>query len=236
MLELVDVCSGYGGAQVLFDVSFTVVPGEVVAMLGRNGAGKSTTLKTIAGLVRTTRGEIRYHGQRLERLPAYRVARAGIGYVPEERRIFSELTVAENLEVGRRESARANHGKPPWTVERALALFPALAGLVDRGGGQISGGEQQMLTIARTLMGNPSLLLLDEPGEGLAPMIVQRMLDALKTLKAEGLPMLVSEQNPHFTQALADRVLIMESGALRYNASVREFDSDPGVRSRYLAV
>jgi branched-chain amino acid transport system ATP-binding protein len=236
MLELRNVCSGYGAAQILFDVSLTVAPGEVVAVLGRNGAGKSTTLKTIAGIVRASHGEIRYRGTRIESLPAYRIARSGIGYVPEERRIFTDLTVAENLEVGRRDVIGADEPRTAWTVDRALALFPALSGLMDRAGGQISGGEQQMLTIARTLMGNPTLLLLDEPGEGLAPIVIQRMLAALKMLKAGGLSMLVSEQNPHFTEALADRVLIIETGVLRYDASVGAFNADRDVRSRYLAL
>jgi branched-chain amino acid transport system ATP-binding protein len=236
MLELVDVCSGYGAAQILFNVSFQVAAGEVVAVLGRNGAGKSTTLKTIAGLVRATSGEIRYQSKRIERLAAYRIARAGLGYVPEERRIFTELTVAENLDVGHRDALDRRSAREPWTIDRALALFPALAPLMHRAGGQISGGEQQMLTIARTLMGNPTLLLLDEPGEGLAPIVVQRMLAALETLKAEGLAMLVSEQNPMFAQTLADRVLIVESGVVRYAASVAAFNRDPDVRSRYLAL
>lgn len=236
VLELIGVCSGYGAAQILFDVSLQVAAGEVVAVLGRNGAGKSTTLKTIAGLVRASLGEIRYRSRRIEHLPPYRVARAGIGYVPEERRIFTELTVAENLEVGRRDAAPEDDQREGWTVDRALALFPALGALMDRPGGQISGGEQQMLTIARTLMGNPSVLLLDEPGEGLAPIVVQRMLAALKTLKAGGLSMLVSEQNPHFTEALADRVLIIETGVLRYDAKVDAFTRDRDARNRYLAL
>ncbi|MBA3505941.1 MAG: ABC transporter ATP-binding protein [Betaproteobacteria bacterium] len=233
MLDVASIAAGYGRAQILFDVSLNTAPGEVVVLLGRNGAGKSTTLKTLAGLVRARAGAIQFNGQRIERLPSYRIARLGLGYVPEERRIFSELTVAENLEVGRQP---ARPGIAPWTFERLLALFPNLSEMRERLGGRISGGEQQMLTIARTLMGNPTTVLLDEPSEGLAPLIVAQMVRAIRELKRDGLSVLLSEQNLHFAQAVGDRAYIIEKGHIRYEGTMASLASDLTIREQYLSV
>ena len=223
----------YGRAHILFDVALTVGPGEVVVLLGRNGAGKSTTLKSLIGLVRPESGEIRFNGVRIDRMPAYQIAKAGLGYVPEERRIFTDLSVLENLEVGR-QPVRA--GAPAWTLEKLFALFPNLAEMRDRRGGRMSGGEQQMLTIARTLMGNPSCILLDEPSEGLAPVIVEQMAVAIRALKTEGLSVLLSEQNLHFATSVADRAYIIERGRIRFSGTMAELAADENARSAYLAV
>jgi branched-chain amino acid transport system ATP-binding protein len=208
-LEIRALDAGYGRAQVLFDVAFVARAGEVTVLAGRNGAGKSTTLKTIMGLVRATRGEVRLDGRRIERLEPFEIARLGLGYVPEDRRIFSDLTVAENLEVGRR---APRSGRSAWTIERVLDLFPNLGGMLDRRGALISGGEQKMLAIARTLMGNPSTLLMDEPSEGLAPVIVREMADVLRNLKRAGLSILLCEQNVRFAAGIGDRSYRIEKG------------------------
>ncbi|MCX7962051.1 MAG: ABC transporter ATP-binding protein [Burkholderiales bacterium] len=223
----------YGRAQILFDVALEVRAGEAVALMGRNGAGKSTTLKAIMGLVPARRGAIAFDGRRIERFEPYEIARAGVGYVPEDRRIFADLTVRENLEVGRRPP---RPGAPVWTLERILALFPALRELLDRPGGRTSGGEQQMLTVARTLMGNPRLLLLDEPSEGVAPIVVERMAAAIEALKAEGLALLVSEQNLPFVAEVCDRVYVLERGEVRYSGAMRDFVADEAARRAYLTV
>jgi branched-chain amino acid transport system ATP-binding protein len=223
----------YGRAHILADVALEVTTGEVVVLLGRNGAGKSTTLKSIIGLVRPAAGEIVFDGRRIDRLEAYAIAQAGLGYVPEDRRIFTELTVMENLEVGR-QPTRAN--APAWTPERLFGLFPNLAEMRDRLGGRMSGGEQQMLTIARTLMGNPSCLLLDEPSEGLAPVIVDQMAGAIRALKKEGLSVLLSEQNLHFAAEVSDRAYIIEKGRIRFAGTMAELAADADVRAQYLAV
>jgi len=233
MLDVASISAGYGRAQILFDVSLNAAAGEVVVLLGRNGAGKSTTLKTVAGLVRARNGAIEFNRQRIERLPSYRIARLGLGYVPEERRIFSELTVAENLEVGRQPS-RA--GIAPWTFKRLVALFPNLGEKRERLGGRISGGEQQMLAIARTLMGNPTTVLLDEPSEGLAPLIVAQMVRAIRELKRDGLSVLLSEQNLHFAQAVGDRAYIIEKGHIRYEGTMASLANDLTIREQYLSV
>ena len=190
MLTVANLHAYYGGAHILDGISLEAKAGEVVALLGRNGAGKSTAMKAIMGLVPPARGEVSFSGRRIDRLPPYRIARLGLGYVPEERRIFTELTVMENLEVGRR---AARDGAAGWSVQRLFALFPNLAAMRDRPGGRMSGGEQQMLTIARTLMGNPKCVLLDEPSEGLAPIIVEQMARSIQTLKGEGLSVLLCE-------------------------------------------
>jgi branched-chain amino acid transport system ATP-binding protein len=230
LLALAGVDAYYGLAQILFEVSFVVGAGEVVALLGRNGAGKSTTLKSIAGLLSAAKGEIIVSGRRIDRLPPNRISRLGIGYVPEDRRIFTDLTVDENLEVGRQ---KPRDGAPHWTKERLFALFPNLASMRNRPGGRMSGGEQQMLTIARTLMGNPRLLLLDEPSEGLAPKIVEQMADTVLRLKDEGLTVLLSEQNLHFAM-VSDRAIILEKGRVRYVGPMAELAREEDVQRTYL--
>jgi branched-chain amino acid transport system ATP-binding protein len=233
MLEVRALHSYYGRAHILDDVSFTIARGEVVALVGRNGAGKSTTLKSIMGLVPPARGRISFEGHELAGRPPYQIARLGLGYVPEERRVFPELTVMENLEVGRQPPRT---GAPHWTSERLFELFPNLAGLRTRPAGRISGGEQQMLTIARTLMGNPRAVLLDEPSEGLAPMIVEQMAAAVRELSRAGVTVLLAEQNLRFAGAGADRALIIEKGRIRYRGTLAELAADAEVRSAYLTV
>jgi branched-chain amino acid transport system ATP-binding protein len=233
MLEIAGLHSYYGRAHILDDVSFSVGRGEVIALLGRNGAGKSTTIKSIIGLVPPASGSINFGGQELVGLPPYQIARLGLGYVPEERRIFSELTVMENLEVGR-QPPRLD--APHWTLLRLFELFPNLAELRTRPAGRISGGEQQMLTIARTLMGNPRAILLDEPSEGLAPVIVEQMAAAIRELGRDGLTVLLAEQNLRFASAVANRALIIEKGRIRYRGTLTELAGDEAVRAAYLMV
>ena len=204
-----------------------------MVLLGRNGAGKSTTLKTLIGLVRPLAGEISFDGRRIEQFEPYQIARLGLGYVPEDRRIFTDLSVMENLEVGR-QAPRA--GAPRWTPEKLFQLFPNLAGMRDRPGARMSGGEQQMLTIARTLMGNPSAILLDEPSEGLAPVIVEQMARTILELKQEGLCVLLSEQNLHFANLVADRAYIIEKGHIRYQGTMAELAANNQMRATYLSV
>ena len=222
----------YGRAHVLFDVDLALGRGEVLALLGRNGAGKSTTLKSIIGLLRPASGEVRFAGARIERSASHVIARLGIGYVPEDRRIFSDLTVEENLEVGRQ---APRQGAPYWTQDALFRLFPNLAALRRRLGGRMSGGEQQMLTIARTLMGNPILLLLGEPSEGLAPRIVEGMAETILRLKQQGLAVLLSEQNLHFAARVADRAAIIEKGRIRYTGTVAALLADEAVQHAYLS-
>ncbi|MBL0899899.1 MAG: ABC transporter ATP-binding protein, partial [Reyranella sp.] len=222
-----------GRAHIIHGVSLEARTGEVVALLGRNGAGKSTAMKAIMGLVPPASGEVSFDGRRIERLQPYRIARLGLGYVPEERRIFTELSVMENLEVGRQP---ARDGLPPWTEDKLFALFPNLARMRERPGGRMSGGEQQMLTIARTLMGNPRCVLLDEPSEGLAPIIVEEMANSIRALKGEGLSVLLCEQNLHFAQAVADRAYIIEKGQIRFGGSMVELAADAALREQYLSV
>ncbi|MXP61854.1 ABC transporter ATP-binding protein [Roseomonas sp. M0104] len=233
MLAVEGLHAHYGRAHILHGVSLTVGRGEVVCLLGRNGAGKSTTMKAIMGLVPPSAGSVRFEGASLAGRPPHAVARAGIGYVPEERRIFADLTVLENLEVGRRP---ARPQLRPWTPEQLFALFPSLGAMRHRTGGRMSGGEQQMLTIARTLMGNPRLLLLDEPSEGLAPVVVERMAAAIAELKAEGLSILLSEQNLTFAGAVADRACILEVGQVRHEGPMDALLADAPLRARYLSV
>jgi branched-chain amino acid transport system ATP-binding protein len=225
--------SFYGRAHILFDVSFEVGLGEVVALLGRNGAGKSTTLRSVVGLVARREGRIVFGGDEITRLPTHEIVRRGLGYVPEDRRVFTELTVDENLTVGRQPP---RSGAPAWTPEKLFALFPNLAEMRGRRGGQMSGGEQQMLTIARTLMGNPSLVLLDDPSEGLSPKIVEDMGRAILAMKQEGLSILLSEQNLHFAKVITDRVYIIEKGRIRFGGTLAELDRRPDVRDAYLAL
>jgi branched-chain amino acid transport system ATP-binding protein len=233
LLALDGVSAAYGAARVLFDVSLEVEAGEVAVLLGRNGAGKSTTLRSVMGLVPSLRGSVRLDGRELAGLPPYRISRAGVGYVPEDRRVFAELSVTENLEVGRQP---AREGAPAWTPKGLFRIFPNLAAMRDRPGGRMSGGEQQMLTIARTLMGNPRLLLLDEPSEGLAPVIVAQMADAIRLLKAAGVAVLLSEQNVRFAASVADRAYVLERGEVRFAGSMAEVAADAGLREAYLGV
>jgi len=233
MLEANGVNSAYGRAHILYDLSLSANRGEVVVLLGRNGAGKSTTLKTLIGLVRPLSGEIRFDGRRIERLEPYQIARLGLGYVPEDRRIFTDLSVMENLEVGR-QAPRA--GAPQWTPGKLFRLFPNLADMRERPGARMSGGEQQMLTLARTLMGNPSAILLDEPSEGLAPVIVEQMVKTILELKQEGLCVLLSEQNLHFANLVADRAYIIEKGHIRYQGTMAELAANEPMRATYLSV
>jgi branched-chain amino acid transport system ATP-binding protein len=230
-LEVSDLQAWYGQAQVLFSMGFTVEPNQVVVLLGRNGAGKSTTMRAVMGLMGRRSGAVRFEGRDISKLPPYEIARLGLGYVPEDRRIFSDLTVEENLLVGLQPP---RPGAPRWTKEKLYALFPNLAEMRNRPGGRMSGGEQQMLTIARTLMGNPSLVLLDEPSEGLAPKIVEEMAVAVQKLKREGLSMLVSEQNLHFARAISDRAVVIERGRARFEGALA--DLTPEIRDAYLAV
>ena len=225
--------ASYGRAEVLFGLSLSVGPGEVVALLGRNGAGKSTTMRAIMGLVDRRAQRLSFDGHDIARLAPHRIARLGVGYVPEERRIFTGLTVAENLEVGRRAPAA---GAAAWTPERLFTLFPNLAELSARKGGAMSGGEQQMLTIARTLMGNPRLVLLDEPSEGLSPRIAEMMAEAVLKLKSEGLAVLLSEQNLHFARHVADRAIVIERGNVRFTGTMAELDAKPHIKAEHLSL
>ncbi len=233
MLTVRGLDAHYGLAHILAGLDLTVQRGEVVVLLGRNGAGKSTTLKSIIGLVRPSKGQITFEGQEIAGRSPSTIARLGLGYVPEERRIFTDLSVRENLEVGRQ---KPRQGVPHWTPDKLYALFPNLAEMKDRPGGRMSGGEQQMLTIARTLMGNPRLILLDEPSEGLSPLIVEQMADAIAALKRDGMTVLLSEQSLHFAARVADRAYIIEKGRIRHEAGMAALLADEDVRQRYLAV
>lgn len=238
MLTVEGLNAWYGAAHILFDVSLEIGRGEVVALMGRNGAGKSTTLKSIMGLVERRSGAVSFQGADISRLEPYAIARAGLGYVPEDRRIFTDLTVTENLDVGRQPARTWPDGSPApsWTPEALFKLFPNLGAMPDRPGGRMSGGEQQMLTIARTLMGNPLCILLDEPSEGVAPVIVDQMAAAVKALKAQGVAVLLSEQNLHFALEVGDRAYIIEKGRIRFEGSVAELKGNEEVRAQYLAV
>ena len=233
LLEIEGLEAYYGRAHILQGVSFAMQPGEVLALMGRNGAGKSTTMKAIMGLVPPAAGRVTFAGEAVQGREPFQIARLGLGYVPEDRRIFTELTVMENLAVGERPP---REGAPHWTPERLFALFPNLGRMRDRPGGAMSGGEQQMLTIARTLMGNPRLVLLDEPSEGLAPVIVEEMAKTILALKREGLTVLISEQNLHFAGNVADRAAIIEKGVIRFTGTMDELKADEAVRLQYLSV
>jgi branched-chain amino acid transport system ATP-binding protein len=233
MLEVSGLNAFYGKAQMLFDVSLEVARGEVVALMGRNGAGKSTTIKSIMGLLPGKRGQVRFMGEDITSLAPYQIARRGLGFVPEDRRIFSELSVMQNLEVGRQ---APREGVPPWTPERLFTLFPNLGEMPDRPGGSMSGGEQQMLTVARTLMGNPLLLMLDEPSEGVAPVIVEQMAHMITTLKQQGLAILLSEQNLHFAQLVCDRAYVLEQGQIRFSGTMDALAANDEVQQNYLSL
>jgi branched-chain amino acid transport system ATP-binding protein len=236
VLELHDVCAGYGDGQALFGISLRVEPGEAVCLLGRNGAGKSTTLKSIMGLVPLARGRIRFLERDLHGLRTYQRSRLGLGYVPEDRRIFPELSVRENLEAARKLAHGAASDAARWTLERIFTLFPALQAMQERAGGLLSGGEQQMLSIARTLMGNPRLLLLDEPSEGLAPRIISMLREQIARLKAEGLTILLCEQNLRFATAFCERVYVIDTGQLRFSGTFKELEENADVKRAHLMV
>ena len=233
MLEVKQLNVAYGLAQVLFDLTLEARAGEVAVLLGRNGAGKSTCLKSVMGLLPPSRGEIRLEGRRIDRLEPFQIARLGLGYVPEDRRIFSDLSVMQNLEVGRQ---AARGGAAQWTPQRLFELFPNLGRMQDRLGAHMSGGEQQMLAIARTLMGNPKAILLDEPSEGLAPLIVEQLARTVLELKRERLTVLLCEQNLHFAQQVADRAFIIEKGHLRYAGTMHALAADVAIRDQYLSL
>lgn len=233
MLEVAGLNAYYGRAHILQDVAFSLAAGQVMVLLGRNGAGKSTTMKSLIGLVRPAAGTIRFAGRDIAGMEPHRIARLGLGYVPEERRIFTGLTVMENLEVGRQPPRGA---RPPFTPERLFELFPNLGRMRDRPGGRMSGGEQQMLTIARTLMGNPDLILLDEPSEGLAPVIVEQMAHAILALKQDGLTVLLAEQNLHFATRVADAAAVIEKGRIVWSGTMAALHADEEARARYLAM
>lgn len=233
MLDVSGINSFYGKAHILSDLGFSVGSGEVVSLLGRNGAGKTTTMKSIMQMVKPRSGSITYQGHQLIGMPSYKVARLGLGYVPEERRIFTDLTIRENLEVGRQPT---RDGASPWDIDALFELFPNLAERQSNRGKALSGGEQQMLTIARTLMGNPQLLLLDEPSEGIAPVIVEKIAETILKLKAQGLSVLLSEQNLYFAQLVSDRILIIERGTKQFDGTTVAFKANSNAREKFLAV
>jgi branched-chain amino acid transport system ATP-binding protein len=233
-LTVTNLCGFYGRAQILFDVGLTVSPGEVVALMGRNGAGKTTTMKAIMGLLENRSGSIRYGSAELIGEPSFKISRLGLGYVPEDRRIFTDLTVLENLEVGRQKMTQGV--LPTFTVPQLFKLFPNLAEMPNRLGGRMSGGEQQMLSVARTLMGNPSLVLLDEPSEGVAPIIVENMIEAVLALKKAGIGVLLSEQNVPFAAEVADRAYVLEKGQVKFDGSFASLMADDSLRRKYLTI
>ncbi|WP_422368422.1 ABC transporter ATP-binding protein [Pelagibius sp.] len=233
MLSVEKIHSYYGQAHILTDVSLTLSTGEVVVLIGRNGAGKSTTIKSIMGMVKVTEGDISFDGEALRGEPTHRIARRGIGYVPEERRVFTRLTVQENLEAGQQPP---REGAPRWRFDDLFDLFPNLAEARHRLAGTLSGGEQQMLTIARTLMGNPGCILLDEPSEGLAPVVVEQIIKVIQQIKAQGLPILLSEQNLYFASLVSDRAYVIETGRIRFSGTMHELEENAEIRQQYLAV
>jgi branched-chain amino acid transport system ATP-binding protein len=226
----------YGAAQVLYDVSLSIGRGEVVALMGRNGAGKSTTMKAIMGLIGRRSGTVRLNGRNVSALRPFEIARLGVGFVPEDRRIFSDLTVEENLDTGRQPPRSFAAGTPVWTPDVLFRLFPNLAELRHRPGGRMSGGEQQMLSIARTLMGNPLLVLLDEPSEGIAPLIVEAIADTIVELKKRGLSILLSEQNVGFAQLVSDRAYMLEKGQIRWAGTMDELADNADIQRTYLTL
>jgi branched-chain amino acid transport system ATP-binding protein len=238
LLSAQHLCAWYGAAQILYDVNFEVKRGEVVALMGRNGAGKSTTMKALMGLLEKRTGGLHFMGRDISKDPAHRIAASGLGYVPEDRRIFTDLTVLENLEVGRQKARLWPDGAaaPAWTVQQLFTLFPNLGEMPRRPGGQMSGGEQQMLTVARSLMGNPYLVLLDEPSEGVAPVIVEQMVQMILALKKQGVSILLSEQNLHFARLVCDRAYVLEKGQIRFGGTMAELDANEHIRQTYLSV
>ena len=238
MLEVESLNVWYGAAHILHGVSLNVRRGEVVALMGRNGAGKSTTLESIVALTPRREGTIRFMGERIDTKASHQIAQRGLGFVPEDRRIFTELTVLENLEVGRQKPRVWPDGTAVarWTPENLFTLFPNLGEMPDRPGGSMSGGEQQMLSVARTLMGQPYLVLLDEPSEGVAPVIVEQMARTILRLKEQGIGILLSEQNLPFANVVADRAYVLEKGQIVHHAPMAELAGDDEVRRKYLGV
>ena len=238
LLEAKGLAAWYGAAQILYDVNLEVKRGEVVALMGRNGAGKSTTLKTLIGMLAKRSGNVNFLGVDISKTEPHVAARLGLGFVPEDRRVFTDLSVMDNLEVGRQRPRLWPDGTaaPLWTPEKLFALFPNLGEMRQRPGGRMSGGEQQMLAVARTLMGNPLLVLLDEPSEGLAPLIVGQMAQAILALKARGVGVLLSEQNQHFASAVADRAYVLAQGQLRFAGTLAELAQDGDVQRSFLGV
>ncbi len=237
ILSVEKLSASYGAAQILFDLSLEVGRGEVVALMGRNGAGKSTTMKAIMGLI-AREGDVSFNGTDISRSKPHEIARLGLGFTPEDRRIFADLTVMENLDVGRQPPRSFADGTPApqWNPERLFKLFPNLGEMPDRPGGRMSGGEQQMLTVARTLMGNPLLVLLDEPSEGVAPLIVEQMANTILELKKEGLSILLSEQNMIFAELVSDRAYVLEKGEIRWQGTMAALAVDSAVQRSYLTL
>jgi branched-chain amino acid transport system ATP-binding protein len=238
MLAVDRLSAWYGAARILYDLAFEVRRGEVVALMGRNGAGKSTTMRTIMGLVGRRSGAVRFNGRDISGCKPFEIARLGLGFTPEDRRIFSDLTVLENLDIGRQKPRSFADGTPApaWTADRLFALFPNLGEMPNRAGGRMSGGEQQMLAVARTLMGNPLLVLLDEPSEGVAPLIVEQMANTIVELKKEGMSILLSEQNIHFAELVCDRVCLLEKGQIRWNGSMADLAGNVEIQRAYLTM
>ena len=234
ILDVKHIYTSYGLSQILFDVSLQIDEGECVCLLGRNGVGKTTTLRSIMGLTPPRQGEVLYRDQSITGKPAFRVAKMGIGFVPEDRRIFPDLSVRENLDVARKSPASPHTTE--WTVDRVYEIFPVLENLNNRKGGYLSGGEQQMLTVGRTLMGNPDLILLDEPSEGLAPLVVRDLATQIRRLKDEGITILLSEQNAKFAIALSDHAYILEKGQVRFAGTIEDLQENEEVRQQYLAL
>ena len=233
MLDVQALDAWYGQAQILYGVSLTVGAGECVALVGRNGAGKSTTMKAIMGLMAKKRGRVAFRGRDISALPPYRIGRLGLGWVPEDRRIFTDLSVRENLAVARQPP---RDGAPTWSAAQLYALFPNLGAMPDRPGGRMSGGEQQMLTVARTLMGNPYLVLLDEPSEGVAPLIVEEMARMIVALKQAGVSILLSEQNLHFARLVCDRAVVLEKGEVKFDGPMETLMNDEALLRAHLSL
>jgi branched-chain amino acid transport system ATP-binding protein len=238
MLSVQNLSASYGAARILYDLSFEVGRGEVVALMGRNGAGKTTTMKAVMGLIAERHGAVHFNGRDISRLQPYEIARLGLGFTPEDRRIFADLTVLENLDIGRQPPRRFSDGveAPFWDEAKLLSLFPNLGEMPNRPGGRMSGGEQQMLTVARTLMGNPLLVLLDEPSEGVAPLIVEQMANTIIELKRAGVSILLSEQNVHFAELVSDRAYVLEKGQLQWNGPMAELAGNIELQRTYLTV
>jgi branched-chain amino acid transport system ATP-binding protein len=238
MLKIENLSAWYGAARILYDLNFNVGRGEVVALMGRNGAGKSTTMKALMGLISERQGVMTFNGSDISRLKPFEIARLGLGFTPEDRRIFVDLTVMENLDIGRQAPRNFpdRMPAPSWTPEKLFKLFPNLGEMRDRLGNRMSGGEQQMLTVARTLMGNPLLVLLDVPSEGVAPLIVEQMANTIVELKEQGLSILLSEQNIHFARLVSDRVYVLEKGQIHWHGTMAQLADNLDIQRTYLTV